>query len=125
MSTSGSCEYKPSDTTERKDYTSCPYSKEQDVDPRNNMPPPNQQPAPGQQIPLSTDRETSNIPTGDEDGKKWIYPSEQMFFNAMRRKNWKPEERDMRSIVQIHNAVNERCWSEILKWEKMHERLAI
>lgn len=41
-----------------------------------------------------------------------------MFFEAMRRKNYDPKADDMRSIVPIHNAVNERAWSEILEWEK-------
>lgn len=47
----------------------------------------------------------------------WIYPSEQMFFNAMKRKNYDPMSKDMKSIVPIHNAVNERAWSEIKRWE--------
>lgn len=41
-----------------------------------------------------------------------------MFFDAMRRKNFDPETADMKSIVPIHNAVNERAWGEILKWER-------
>ena len=53
-----------------------------------------------------------------------VYPSEQMFFNAMRRKGWTPEEDDMKSVVSIHNAVNERCWREILAYEAMHARCA-
>jgi len=41
-----------------------------------------------------------------------------MFFDAMKRKNYDPQARDMQSIVPIHNAVNERAWKEILDWEK-------
>ncbi|KAF1981110.1 cytochrome c and c1 heme-lyase [Aulographum hederae CBS 113979] len=41
-----------------------------------------------------------------------------MFFDAMRRKNYDPRAEDMRSIVPIHNAVNERAWGEILGWER-------
>ncbi|KAG5462081.1 MAG: cytochrome c/c1 heme-lyase [Olpidium bornovanus] len=52
----------------------------------------------------------------------WVYPSEQMFFNAMRRKSWDPREEDMKVVVPIHNAVNERCWKEILEWESAHDR---
>lgn len=48
----------------------------------------------------------------------WIYPSEEMFFNAMRRKQYNPNEKDMSSVIPIHNAVNERTWHEILKWER-------
>lgn len=43
----------------------------------------------------------------------WMYPSEQMFYNAMRRKGWSPSEQDMQSVVAIHNGVNERAWSEV------------
>ncbi|EEB95191.1 hypothetical protein MPER_05879 [Moniliophthora perniciosa FA553] len=35
----------------------------------------------------------------------------------MARKNHNPQAPDMKTIVPIHNAVNERAWSEILKWE--------
>jgi cytochrome c heme-lyase len=87
--------------------------------------------------PLGTHREVSSIPratpegaplsrlanneqeTGsDKSSGNWIYPSEQMFFNAMRRKSYDPREDDMRTIVPIHNAVNERAWMEIKKWEQ-------
>ncbi|KZF25748.1 cytochrome c and c1 heme-lyase [Xylona heveae TC161] len=54
----------------------------------------------------------------DKSSGNWIYPSEQMFFNAMRRKNFDPHAEDMRAIVPIHNAVNERAWKEIKDWEK-------
>ncbi|KAJ3110052.1 hypothetical protein HDU96_006942 [Phlyctochytrium bullatum] len=107
------------------DEKSCPYLAENDPDivsELNKMPPPNQQPAEGQKLPLSTEREVSSIPMGGKfDGKNWIYPSEQMFYNAMRRKNWSPHERDMGVVVPIHNAVNEQCWKKILEWEKHHE----
>ena len=43
----------------------------------------------------------------------WMYPSEQMFYNAMKRKGWSPSEQDMQSVVAIHNGVNERAWSEV------------
>jgi cytochrome c heme-lyase len=94
--------------------------------------------AQGGKAPLATDREISTIPralpltegkpeaalanneveSGVDKSGKWIYPSEQMFFEAMRRKNYDPKAEDMRSIVPIHNAVNERAWREILTWEK-------
>ncbi len=48
----------------------------------------------------------------DGAGRVWLYPSEQMFFNAMQRKGWRPSEGDMRTVVSIHNAVNERAWAE-------------
>ncbi|KAF9472777.1 cytochrome C1 heme lyase [Pholiota conissans] len=72
--------------------------------------------APGDPVfPLSEERETSSIPKA-ADGN-WVYPSEAQFFKAMARKNHDPQPADMKSIVPIHNAVNERAWAEILKWE--------
>lgn len=53
-------------------------------------------------------------------GKTWVYPSHQQFYNAMKRKGWDPHEEDMPTVVAIHNAVNERCWHEVLKWESLH-----
>ncbi|EPE03027.1 cytochrome c1 heme lyase [Ophiostoma piceae UAMH 11346] len=48
----------------------------------------------------------------------WVYPSERMFFDAMKRKgNDNAQPTDMRVVVPIHNAVNERAWKEILQWE--------
>ena len=40
-----------------------------------------------------------------------------MFFEAMKRKNHSPDAKDMATVVPIHNAVNERAWSEIKAWE--------
>ncbi|KAK2467054.1 hypothetical protein APHAL10511_001312 [Amanita phalloides] len=64
---------------------------------------------------LSADRQVSSIPMLSEG--KWVYPSEAQFFAAMARKNHNPEATDMKTIVPIHNAVNERAWAEVLKWE--------
>ena len=64
---------------------------------------------------LNTDREVSSIPRTPD--THWVYPSEAQFFAAMARKNHNPQASDMRTIVPIHNAVNERAWSEVLKWE--------
>ena len=49
------------------------------------MPPPNQRPSPDQPFPLSTQRIVSNIPKADSE-ENWVYPSPQMFWNAMLRK---------------------------------------
>ena len=69
--------------------------------------------------PLDATRAVSSIPTasGEASGENWVYPSPQMFYNAMRRKNWQPAEEDMNAIVAIHNATNERVWSLIRMWE--------
>lgn len=52
------------------------------------MPAPNQQPAPDQPFLLPTERQISNIPKVTPDGATefWVYPSQQMFWNAMLRK---------------------------------------
>lgn len=65
----------------------CPMHGEK-IDPTNMMPlEPKQQPSPDQPFELSKDRVTSSIPrAGVEPGTKWVYPSEQMFWNAMLRK---------------------------------------
>eukprot|EP00955_Chlamydomonas_euryale_P068664 360194-Chlamydomonas_euryale.AAC.9 len=52
--------------------------------------------------------------------KVWMYPSEHMFFNAMKRKGWDPREDDMPAVVNIHNSVNERAWREVMSWESIH-----
>ncbi|OBS67333.1 hypothetical protein A6R68_04130 [Neotoma lepida] len=88
------------------------------------MPPPNQTPSPDQPFVLSTSREESSIPRADSE-KKWVYPSEQMFWNAMLRKGWKWKDddisqKDMYNIIRIHNQNNEQAWKEILKWEALH-----
>ncbi|XP_063703364.1 holocytochrome c-type synthase [Culicoides brevitarsis] len=101
--------------------------KSDDINPYNMMPPANQNPAPGQPFPLPIERQVSSIPKVTEDGKAdfWVYPSQQMFWNAMLRKGWrwekdelKPE--DMDNIIKIHNANNEQAWQEVLKWEALH-----
>ena len=129
-----------------KKESGCPVLTRGDVDPRNmvrykekngnakrmlrhifQMPPMCNEPVPNQPIPLSIERQRSSIPkAGDEtDGERWVYPSEQMFYNAMIRKGWKWESEDvssedMENIITIHNTNNEWAWQEVLKWEAMH-----
>ncbi|ESZ97095.1 hypothetical protein SBOR_2525 [Sclerotinia borealis F-4128] len=62
--------------------------------------------------PANSESESGASPTG-----KWIYPSEKMFFDAMKRKGHQSDAADMKTIVPIHNAVNERAWKEIREWE--------
>lgn len=107
-------------------YTSeCPSADSEKIDPTNMMPPPNQQPAPDQPFLLSVDREVSTIPKSGTEDETWVYPSPQMFWNAMLRKGWRWKDddiapNDMEHIVQIHNANNEQAWREVLKWEAFH-----
>ncbi|ODV61902.1 cytochrome c1 heme lyase CYT2 ASCRUDRAFT_7367 [Ascoidea rubescens DSM 1968] len=66
---------------------------------------------------LAVDRQISSIPrTGAN--SNWIYPSQKQFYEAMKRKNWDPDSSDMKSIVPIHNLVNEQAWYLIRLWEK-------
>jgi cytochrome c heme-lyase len=64
--------------------------------------------------PANHERETGS----DKDTGNWIYPSEKMFFDAMRRKGHDATSSDMKTVVPIHNAVNERAWKEIREWEE-------
>lgn len=58
------------------------------------------------------------VETGASKSGNWVYPSEKMFFEAMKRKGYNSEEKDMKMVVPIHNAVNERAWKEIREWER-------
>jgi len=100
----------------------------QPINPDNMMPgaAPNQLPSPGQESVLPTERQVSSIPkaaeNSQEDHGKWLYPSEQMFYNALKRKG-KAEgvtEQDMAAVVQIHNQMNERTWQLVMDWEKKY-----
>ncbi|XP_069795170.1 holocytochrome c-type synthase-like [Narcine bancroftii] len=121
----------PSHQERAYEYVECPMrrgdrSDADRIDPSNMMPPPNQQPAADQPFPLSLAREESSIPQSDTD-KHWVYPSEQMFWNAMLRKGWRWRNEDimpndMTNIIKIHNQNNEQAWNEILKWEALHAK---
>jgi len=85
-----------------------------------------QSPHPEQRLPLSTFRTESSIPRGNEspnhqlgsNSSRWVYPSEQQVFNAMKRKGWEGiEEEAIPSFLQVHNSVNERSWREVCMWE--------
>ncbi|CAB1441403.1 unnamed protein product [Pleuronectes platessa] len=110
------------------EFVECPMkaaaAMNSDIDPANMMPPPNQTPAPDQPFDLSIARQESNIPRHGAE-KNWVYPSAQMFWNAMLRKGWRWREDDlapvdMNNIIKIHNRNNEQAWEEILRWEAMH-----
>jgi cytochrome c heme-lyase len=100
------------------------------TDPRNNMPKvAEQKPWPGQRIPLNTHRVESVIPKAEftpehqtrvRESSSWMYPSEQQFYNAMKRKGWQPREEDMKIVVSIHNHVNDRAWSHVMRYEELH-----
>ena len=86
----------------------------------------------GQRRPLPVARMESSIPRAEfvpahqggaakgSGPSRWSYPSEQMFYNAMVRKGFRPNEREMPAVVSIHNAVNERAWAEVMRYERLH-----
>ncbi|QUC20388.1 uncharacterized protein UV8b_04629 [Ustilaginoidea virens] len=97
-------------------------------------------PPPASRAALDTDRAISSIPrsparpgdpgppapanhqveSGPDPSGNWVYPSEKMFFDAMRRKGHDARAADMKTVVPIHNAVNERAWRLIKEWEAPH-----
>ncbi|KAJ9122710.1 hypothetical protein QFC24_004139 [Naganishia onofrii] len=70
----------------------------------------------------------TTCPNATDNGEtNWVYPSEQQFFLAMMRKHSAkvyspdmpaPNPEDMKTIVPIHNAVNERAWHQLMEWER-------
>jgi cytochrome c heme-lyase len=94
----------------------------QEINPKNNMPyNPNQLPQAGQRRPIDTTRVASTIPKAGTDGT-WTYPSPQMFYNALVRKDKADDvdESDMDNVVAIHNNMNEQTWARVAAWEAMH-----
>ena len=92
-----------------------------ELNPLNRMPQQaKQERAAGQEGDLSTDRVESTIPTGS--GSRWVYPSPQMFYNALVRKGKSEgvEEQNMDAVVAIHNNMNETTWRQVLEWEDLH-----
>ena len=96
------------------------------IDPTNQMPyNPNQMPHPDQKEALSVERVVSSIPKGGTN-ETWSFPSPQMFYNALKRKGKDDNvaERDVETIVAIHNNMNERTWNMLLKWEAKYAKYA-
>jgi hypothetical protein len=40
----------------------------------------------------------------------------------MKRKGWDPKAEDAQSIVAVHNTINEKAWSLVMEYEKLHQR---
>lgn len=111
------CPYVP--PTDGAKPAECPVKH----DSRNNIPVDLPSTAvPDQSQPLNTKRQMSSIPRVDHEqgGDKWVYPSEQQFYNALHRKGKETDAADVAMIVAIHNDMNERTWREVLKWESLH-----
>lgn len=72
---------------------------------------------------LSTERSSSSIPkSSTENLQKWEYPSEKMFYGALKRKGFVTLPEDISTMVLIHNYMNEQTWKLILQWEELHEK---
>jgi cytochrome c heme-lyase len=65
----------------------------------------------------SANPSNAEVESGRDASGNWVYPSEKMFFDAMKRKGYDAREVDMKTVVPIHNAVNERAWAKIKEWE--------
>jgi cytochrome c heme-lyase len=65
----------------------------------------------------SANAPNAEIESGFDASGNWVYPSEKMFFDAMKRKGYDARVADMKTVVPIHNAVNERAWEQIKEWE--------
>jgi cytochrome c heme-lyase len=93
----------------------CPVQHTETLDPRNHLPVLTQERSPSQTTDLPTERTSSSIP---RDGTgNWEYPSPQQFYNALVRKGWETPEKEIETIVEIHNFLNEKAWEEVQKWE--------
>mmetsp|Transcript_8092 Transcript_8092/g.11760 ORF Transcript_8092/g.11760 Transcript_8092/m.11760 type:complete len:432 (+) Transcript_8092:120-1415(+) len=114
-------------------FMSCPVTKKKKkqendddtiISKANNMPAEaNQSPAPNQNVSLPKERVASTIPKSGEG--TWLYPSPQMFYNALVRKNKLDDDttaNDMESVVALHNNMNERTWKHVLEWEKVFNK---
>ena len=71
----------------------------------------------------SSARVASTIPKGGTDDGTWTYPSPEMFYNALSRKNKLEgaKEEDMDMVVAIHNNMNESTWAQVMAWESLHD----
>lgn len=85
-----------------------------------------QEKQPGQKIDLNTERDISSILKSDfspahqpKDTNKWVYPSEQQYFNAMKRKGYNVNEKDIPVVLKIHNIANEEGWQRVKQWETL------
>lgn len=89
------------------------------VDANNQMPVLPNLPWPGQREMLSTIRTVSSIPKGGTDGR-WLFPSQQMFYNALMRKKKGADvtEVDMASLVMVHNGAH-ACHLSCLRAETL------
>ena len=71
---------------------------------------------------VKNQKEEPSSSSADATDDRWIYPSEQQYYNAVKRKGWSNvNAEDVPMIVKIHNEVNERSWGKVLKWEECRD----
>ena len=92
---------------------SCPVDKTKETCPREGSTKSTENISTDKDSPRSLERDQSSILKPD--GSLWLYPSEEQFYQAIKRKG-KSGGEQVSSIVKIHNTVNEKVWKEILKW---------
>lgn len=75
---------------------------------------------------LNTKRSMSTIPKDEfspshqpTNVTNWVYPSEQQYFNAIKKKGYEAREDDIPVVLAIHNFVNEEAWIRIREWERL------
>jgi len=54
------------------------------------------------------------------DGKKWLNPSPNQLYRALKRKNKPIEKDDSASVANVHTMVTEASWKQILEYEALH-----
>lgn len=103
----------------------CPVKHLHPVDPSSRMPTDlNQQVEDPDSANLATTRQESSIPRAldsEAERARWNYPSQRMFYNALRRKGHAVASKDIPTLLHIHNTLNEQVWERLLtQWETLH-----
>jgi cytochrome c heme-lyase len=55
-----------------------------------------------------------------EDGRKWLNPSANQLYRALKRKNKPIEKSDALQVATVHNAVTDNTWVAIQEYEQLH-----
>eukprot|EP00466_Bigelowiella_natans_P012085 jgi/Bigna1/57255/fgenesh1_pm.7_\ len=55
-----------------------------------------------------------------EDGRKWLNPSPNQLYRALKRKNKPIEKEDSASVAHVHTLVTEGSWKAIMEYEALH-----
>ncbi len=55
-----------------------------------------------------------------DDGKKWLNPSANQLYRALKRKNKPIESADSFGVAEVHTAVTDNTWRCIMEYENLH-----